>query len=218
MPCQPAELLMNNYRTLLLLLAFNACHISYSQTGLTDSIIGSDSKLSVEAPEDAIVRSGQQNIFFYGAYGAVFSAIIPNWEQQASGQSHIGIGTYFAPKAAYHFSDWGSVSLGTNVQFLVDDKIDLTVVLPLLAGLSFGEGERRSDDGEDDLTIGGFFNLGMNASFYTPLDEVAIQKGTGIYIDAGLRISYVELRFSLLKAVRNQGKGMVFGFGIGSYF
>lgn len=209
---------MNFCRTLVVVILSGICSIVQAQTGLVDTIVSPETTLHQEDRDDHILHTRTQNISFKGSYGAVFSIMIPSWEQISEPRSHIGLGVYLAPKASYALGEWAALSLGTNAQVMMDDRMDLTVVLPLLAGASFGQNDRRSDDGENDLTIAGFFDIGWNASFFTPLDEVAIQRGNGIYVDAGLRISSVELRFSVLKAVRKNGEGMIFGFGIGSFF
>lgn len=208
------------YRVLALIMALGAGITAHSQTRLNGRILPGDARLVKPAPEDAVARSWTKDVYMQASFGAMLIAIGDNPVEEVK-DDNFGLGVYFAPRASYAFSDWGSASVGTNLQFLVDANTDVTLVLPLLAGVSFGKGALSADDeDEDTATIGGFLNLGFNGSFHRPVDfeNIAIQKAMGPYVDAGLRISQVELRFSLFRAQTAMGRSLVWGFGIGSYF
>ena len=154
-------------------------------------------------------RAKSEGFFFQQSLGAAFIGIGYGPGINYEGLEEIGFGIYYSPKLAFALNDANSVCFGTNIQGIANEDV-INVMFPVTIGYNLGAGATE----DNEILLGLFVNVGFARNFLLTEDETI----AGPYLDAGLRFGKIELRFSVLKEMKQPESGFVLGLGIGGAF
>lgn len=184
------------------------------QPGFSQSFLRPDVKFNSLSKMNSLEKD-IQTVFYHSSFGGCVVALGEGPMLDYNTLSDVGLGLYYSPQIGFRLGYMHSITVGFNVQAMLNESSGFILSHPLTLGFNCGSGANKEN--EEDL--GYFLHFGFGPSFIANTDpNYDMNLILGPYGDLGIRFREYELKISATKSVKTINEGYLITGGLGKVF